>query len=68
MSCCYEQVSISRVIRLYVIQTLYLSVHTGGFLSVQVFMFVAIGFCIVQLLWYSLLCHSFPPKVIIFVF
>ena len=34
----------------------------------QVFMLVAIVFCIVQLLWYSLLCHSFPPNVIMFVF
>jgi len=31
-------------------------------------MFVAIVFCIVQLLWHSLLCHSFSPKVIMFVF
>jgi len=30
-------------------------------------MFVAIVFCIVQLL-YSLLCNSFPSKVIMFVF
>jgi len=42
--------------------------HTVGFLNVQVFMFVAIVFCIAQLLWYSLLCHSFPLKLIMFVF